>query len=44
VGLDPGEPSVDGEAAQVPFTTDIKPPGSRVRVMLTRFVSGYDCG
>jgi hypothetical protein len=44
IGLDAGEPSVDGDTAQVPFTTDISPPGSRVRIMLTRFVSGYDCG
>ncbi len=44
LGLDSAEPTTDGDTAQVPFTTDADPPGSRVRIMLTRFVSGYDCG
>lgn len=39
------EPAVDGETAEIAFTSEQDGPAvSRTRVMLTRFVSGYDCG
>jgi hypothetical protein len=38
------EPTIDGDTAEIPFTGEAGPPGSRVRVLLTRFVTGYDCG
>lgn len=46
LGIDTGEPTTDGDTAQVPFTKAAGggSPGSPVGVMLTRFVSGYDCG
>jgi hypothetical protein len=46
LGLEAEEPTTDGDTAQIAFTSDEQggPPGSRVRVMLTRFATGYDCG
>jgi hypothetical protein len=46
LGINADEPTVDGDTAEIAFTTDDGggPPRSRVRVLLTGFASGYDCG
>jgi hypothetical protein len=39
------DPEVDGDTAEISFTSEEGGPAtSRTRVMLTRFVTGYDCG
>jgi hypothetical protein len=38
------KPAVDGDTMEIPFTGDRDQPGSRVRVLLTRFATAYDCG
>ena len=43
--ITPEEPTVDGDTADINFTAEEGGPAtSRVRVMLTRLDSGYDCG